>query len=163
MSTTPFGDPNQGQEDEEFALDEEQQQALDESSDRFNIDEGCYFARLTDVEMAESKAGNPMWVWHFAITRGKYEGRDLRTFTSLTPKALFKLEEVGKALGIYVKGKPLKFKKSDVVGKEVVLDISTEEYNGRMNPTVNKVRSVEEAGHEVDDTGSAPGSDDIPF
>ena len=159
---TPFGDPSQG-DDEVFELDEDNQEGLDEDpNEKFAIEDGAYRARIVDIEQGESKAGNTMWVWTWAIvTAGKYEGRELKMFTAITPKAMFKLREVVMAIGLYKPGEKLKFKPSDVMRKEAIIDVEMSEYNSRMSASISKVRSIADALHEVVEQSS--GNDDIPF
>jgi len=171
MSTdTPFGNPG-ADDDKVFKLPEESDEALvndaEPTKSQFYIADGDHVARVIEIEEATSKAGNDMWVWTFAIDRGEYEGREVRTFTALTPKAMFKLREVVEALGLWAppkdgnKKKPLEFSVAEAMGRRAVLEISMVEYNGRANPQVDKVKPLE-GGPGPGGSATAP-SDDIPF
>ena len=130
----PFGKAPDG--DDEFEID-----GLDEAGDsKFRIPEGEYKMRLIELEKGESKAGNPMWIWTFCVIDGDHEGTELKTWTALTPAAMWKLSEVLTALGFEAKDGRAKFKKQEAIGREVLATVEDSEYQGRTNSSIANVK-----------------------
>lgn len=129
----PFGAPV-ADEDEEFSVD------CTEVAEGYRIEAGGYPAKLLSVSKEKSKSsGNDMFVWQFAIVGDKYGGKEFRVYTSLAPAALFKLAETVKAFGLPGAGSVVKFKKTDVEGKRVMLMIVDDTYNDEPSSSVKKV------------------------
>ena len=62
--------------------------------------EGIYGAVIYEAKFKDSRAGNPMYEITFKITEGPEGiGRQVRGWFTLTPKALFKVVELNKAVG----------------------------------------------------------------
>lgn len=112
--------------------------------DQSMIPDGPYRARCINVEQSVSKGGNPMFVWDFEIAEGERAGRVLKVFTAITPAAMWKVAETVQALGVGQSGQMVKFKRSDVVGKECGAVVEATEYNGNMRSQISKVVSLEE-------------------
>lgn len=117
-----------------------------ETGNGFTIPEGNYKARLADVEQSVSKGGNPMFVWTFEISEGPHKGFVLKSFTALTPAAMWKVAETVEALGIGQTGTVVKFKRSDVLNRECGLVVANDEYNGNTRSSIQRVISVRELG-----------------
>ncbi len=139
MSTSPFGSPS-GDDDFEVDLGE------GDGGGGASIAEGTYAMRVVDVEVGESKAGNPMWTWTFAITgnekgkKSEYSGKEVKLWTALTPAALWKLSETVQALQVPIENNRIKCKKADLVGKTCLGVIEVGEYNGR--PSINLAKCL---------------------
>lgn len=112
------------------------------------IEEGRYPGRLISVEAAKSKAGNKMYVWTYAITKGEFQGTELINRTALTPNAMWKLKETLVALDVKPVNGVYNFTPGNVLNKDVVLDVELQEYEGKTSPSINQVlhKSV---GHDV--------------
>ena len=110
----------------------------------FTIPEGSYRAKLVDVEQSVSKGGNPMFVWTFEVSNGDHAGFQLKSFTAITPAAMWKVAETVEALGIGQTGTTVKFKRSDVIGKECGLVVENGEYNGNTRSQISRVISLKE-------------------
>ena len=117
---------------------------LTDVQEGFAIPDGNYAVRCIDVEQSTSKAGNPMFVWSFVIIAGEFEGKDMKMWTSLAPAAMWKVAEAVKALGVGDVGQVVKFKRSDVIGRECGATISASEYQGKMSSKIDKLMSKEE-------------------
>ena len=64
------------------------------------LPEGTYGAFVYEAKFKESRAGNPMYELNFKITEGPAGvGRKIMGWFTLTPKALFKVIELNKAVG----------------------------------------------------------------
>lgn len=67
---------------------------------------GTYGAVVYDVTQSASKSsGNQMYTINFKITSEHGKGRKVRAYYSFSPKALFKLVELNKAIGLPVPSK----------------------------------------------------------
>lgn len=118
---------------------------LTEVSSGFTIPDGMYPLRCVDVSQGVSNAGNPQFIWDFVITQGEQAGKDMKLFTALTPAAMWKVAEVVVALGVGQVGQQVKFKKSDVVGKECVGVIEKQTYKGNERSSITKCMTFVEA------------------
>ena len=115
-----------------------------DNSGGFHIPEGTYRAKLVEVEQSVSKGGNPMFVWTFEISAGEHKGFQLKSFTAITPAAMWKVAETVEALGIGQTGTTVRFKRSDVINRECGLAVEDQEYNGNNRSSIVKVISVKE-------------------
>lgn len=112
--------------------------------DNFKVPDGLYRVRCQDVEQSVSKGGNPMFVWTFAVAEGDFTGREFKVFTALTPAAMWKVAETVMALGVGQQGQVVKFKRSDVVGKDCGALIEENEYNGQTRSQISRVMTLKE-------------------
>lgn len=109
--------------------------------------DGTYRVKCANVEQSVSKGGNPMFVWDFEVVGGtQYDGRILKVFTAITPAAMWKVAETVVALGIGQTGSVVKFKRSDVIGKECGAVVEETEYNGNKRSQISRVMPLSEMG-----------------
>lgn len=106
------------------------------------IPAGAYRAKCVNVEQSVSKGGNPMFVWDFELLEGDGRGRILKVFTAITPAAMWKVAETVIALGVGQTGEVVKFKRSDVLGKECGVTVEDTEYNGNVRSQIQNVVSL---------------------
>lgn len=117
---------------------------LTDVQDNFKVPDGLYKMRCQDVEQSVSKGGNPMFVWTFTVVEGQYTGREFKVFTAITPAAMWKVAETVMALGVGQVGQVVKFKRTDVVGKECGALIEETEYNGQVRSQISRVMSLKD-------------------
>jgi hypothetical protein len=110
----------------------------------YAIPDGSYRAKCIDVIQDVSKSGNPMFVWEFEITEGKYTGRTFKSWTAITPAAMWKVAETVIALGVGQNGQVVKFKRGDVINKECGIVMEQDEYNGKPTSRISRVISLKE-------------------
>ena len=110
----------------------------------FTIPDGNYRVKCVDVEQSVSKGGNPMFVWSFEVSEGDHKGFQSKVFTAITPAAMWKVAETVIALGVGQTGSVVKFKRTDVVGKECGALIEATEYNGNTRSQISRVMSLKE-------------------
>lgn len=110
----------------------------------FTIPDGVYRVRCINVEQSVSKGGNPMFVWDFEVSEGQHSGFTLKVFTAITPAAMWKVAETVQALGVGQTGQVVKFKRSDVVGKECGAVVEQTEYNGNTRSQIQRVVTLAE-------------------
>lgn len=116
----------------------------DVQTNSFVIPDGNYKVKCINVEQAVSKGGNPMFVWDFEVSEGEHKGFLSKVFTAITPAAMWKVAETVIALGVGQTGSVVKFKRSDVVGKECGALIEQSEYNGNTRSQISRVMSLKE-------------------
>lgn len=110
----------------------------------YAIPDGTYKAKCIEVSQDVSKSGNPMFVWEFEITEGQYAGRTFKSWTAITPAAMWKVAETVIALGIGQQGQVVKFKRQDVLNKECGIVMEQDEYNGKPTSKISRVISLAE-------------------
>lgn len=101
--------------------------------------EGFHHAKVVNFEQSESKSGNPQYVWQFRITEGDSKGIELRFWTSLLPQARWKVVESLEAIGIKASGSIARFLKSDVIGRPCIIEVTHDDYEGRINHKIQRV------------------------
>ena len=112
--------------------------------DNLKVPDGLYKVRCQDVEQSVSKGGNPMFVWTFVVVDTQYTGREFKVFTAITPAAMWKVAETVMALGVGQQGQVVKFKRSDVIGKDCGALIEVTEYNGQARSQISRVMTLKE-------------------
>lgn len=117
---------------------------LSEVSSGFVIPDGNYKVKCVEIEQSVSKGGNPMFVWTFEVSEGDHLGHQLKVFTAITPAAMWKVAETVVALGVGQTGSVVKFKRSDVIGKECGAAVEKSEYNGNERSQISRVMSLKE-------------------
>lgn len=117
---------------------------LTEVSSGFTIPDGNYKVKCIEVEQSVSKGGNPMFVWTFEVSEGDHIGHQLKVFTAITPAAMWKVAETVVALGVGQTGSVVKFKRSDVIGKECGAAVEKTDYNGQERSQISRVMSLKE-------------------
>lgn len=117
---------------------------LTEVESQGTIPAGPYRAKCANVEQGVSKGGNPMFIWDFEILEGDGKGRVLKVFTAITPAAMWKVAETVIALGVGQTGEIVKFKRSDVVGKDCGVVVEDSEYNGTVRSQISRVVPLSE-------------------
>lgn len=131
----PFGDPT----DEVFEFD-----LTGVSSSNF-VGAGTYLLRLADVERGTSRAGNPQWIFSFAViqnadgTPSSHAGKIVKKFCALTPNALGILAGVLEALYLRKEGESPSFKKSDSLNRLCYGMVEDGEYEGRKTTNLNQL------------------------
>lgn len=138
--------------------DETYEEDFTDVDDEFPVvEEGSHHAKVIDFEKAESKTGNPQYVWQFRITAGKSKDIEIRYWTSLLPQARWKAVETLVAVGIEAAGSIAKFTKNDILGKSCILEVIHQLYDGR---NTHKVRKVHPPTQDSIDFAKA---DKVPF
>ena len=117
---------------------------LTEVQNGFTIPDGNYRLKCVDIEQQVSKGGNPMFVWSLEVSAGQHTGFQGKVFTAITPAAMWKVAETVKAFGVGQEGQVVKFKRSDVVGKECGGYIEKTEYNGQERSQIQRVFTLQE-------------------
>ena len=124
-------------------------EGIDDSGGNFHINSGDYLMKCTGVSEETSKQDNPMYVFKFEGLEKHAKNRSFRMHCALTPKALWKLKQTLRALGVEIpEGSDGEFDPDDVVGVEVMGTVTDDEYEGKINSRLSEIRAV---GDEVVD------------
>lgn len=138
VSSTPMPGASAASGADSFEVD------LTEVQNGFTIPDGNYRLKCIDIEQQVSKGGNPMFVWTLEVSAGQNAGFQGKVFTAITPAAMWKVAETVKAFGVGQEGQMVKFKRSDVVGKECGGYIEKTEYNGQERSQIQRVFTLQE-------------------
>lgn len=95
------------------------------------VDEGRYLAEVVSMEEETASTGTEMEVGQFKIIKGEFTGTKVRENFPLTKKALFKVKQLLKALGLPHEGKNVVFDTDKILAKKVTIDVSVYEYDGK--------------------------------
>lgn len=147
----PFGAPVEADDTFEVELTEDE---------GYRVPKGKYPAKCVSLEKATSQSGNPMWVWEFVITHGKYAGRSFKLWTALTASAMWKLRETLEGLGLGKGGAKAQFKKTDAINRPCTVELEDSEYQGRKQSSIGKVLPFDPA--VATSVGPVQGRDDLP-
>jgi hypothetical protein len=122
------------------------------SGGRIRIPEGDYVAKIVKAEKTTAKeSGNTMIVWTLKILEGKYKGKEIRTRTVMTPKALFFLRSLLEALGKEVPEKASKIRYQQYVGERIGITVEDNEYNNKISSEVSDFLDPDMVGADEDD------------
>lgn len=111
-----------------------------------NMPEGDYLGKIIKYEKGKSNNGNDMITFLISL-----EGKRNATYPyhcTLTEKSLWKLRNLLQAAGIKVPKKKLKVDPSRVVGKLIGMELTDDEYEGRMKSIITAVFSPDEVEPE---------------
>lgn len=154
-----FGSPDrtepvsQGEIDDLFGLkgaDETFEEDFTDVDQAALLPEGVYDATVTGFEKGTSASGSPMFIWQFEVNDKNGGTRSIRFWTSMSPKARWKVAESLQAVGLAAAGVVFKFKASDVVGKKCRVEVKQDEYNGRKNNKIDKLGPAKDMLSELD-------------
>jgi hypothetical protein len=131
------------------------------------VPEGWHKVRIADFQVRKSQAGNLNILWEFRILDGGYEGFPVWDNTSLKQSAIWKLLSLGTAVNYaFVKGIPLSSQLKGVLDRELAIEITHEEWQGRPRARVNRYAAsiaAEGNGSVATLPDSNGDNDSIPF
>ena len=106
------------------------------------VPEGRYPARIDKADVRVSKeGGNPYLNIEFTLTEEPLTGRKVWSVFMLEPRALWKLRNLLVALGYPVQGTS-DFEPTDLIGQEVGIVVTHEEYQGQLRARANTFYSL---------------------
>lgn len=111
---------------------------------------GRYFARVSGCTYVEAsqRSGEPAVAWEFTVEGDEYDGRKGFMNTSLQPQARWSTKRILKALGVpddELEGE-FDFEPEDYVGRECVIVIGHETYEGEKRQRVRRVLASDAIG-----------------
>jgi hypothetical protein len=112
---------------------------------------GTYTLKIESVTQGTSKAGNPQLTVKCTFVGGRYDGKTITVWYSLTPQSFWKIQLLIEAtacnhtvVGEDAQGQPIiEFDEQDLVGLIFDADVTIEDYQGKKNNRVNKERASE--------------------
>lgn len=109
-----------------------------DSGGRTRVPEDDYLLKCEKIELTESKSsGNPMLVWTWVISEGKFKGKKLVDRTVLDKKSIWKLRQILEAGGHEVPEKVVSLRYDKYVGMEVgATVVDGEPYNNRIKSEI---------------------------
>lgn len=109
--------------------------------DSTNVAPGRHIARVKEVTQGEGQS-YPYLRWNLQIVEGRSKGLHISYFTSLSPRALFKLRELLVALGVNVPKSAVSIDPNKLVGRTLGIEVEIENKAGEEYPEVKKVFST---------------------
>lgn len=135
-------------DDDDIELD-----CTDVSMDGLVYDEGIHPAKLIGFEKVDSKSSSGQnFEWEFRFIGGKHRNNTIKTWTSLSPAARWKIVQFLSAFGIDAAGEKIKFKPSDLIGKPVDIEVYHDDYNNPKTKRVQKTSKVDQIYPPSDET-----------
>jgi hypothetical protein len=110
-----------------------------------NVREGRQLAKVKEVELKETEAGNEYLNWVLSA-----KGGTIYHTTSLQTQALWNLRNMLEAMGMEVPESELELDLAEFVGMEVGVEVEHETYQGKKKPRVIDLFTVEELDGEED-------------
>lgn len=111
------------------------------------LPEGTYKALITRVDEATSKVGNPMWV--YAISPVDHPTAVYPYYLLLEEKHLWKLRALLLAAGKDVPKKRVSVDPESIVGEEIMVDLTDDEWEGREKSVIAGVFKCTESSQPV--------------
>lgn len=111
---------------------------------------GVYPVTVVQQDLRSGQTSGSEYInWTLQVSSGEYQDRKFWVVTSLSPKALWKLQETLVAFGLSEKDRKssdFEFNPEDFLGAECRAVIIQETYNGRLQNRVDKVLAPEMIG-----------------
>lgn len=115
-----------------------------ESGGRPRYPEGDYIATIKSiVPGTKGDEDKPILKVTFEISEGKFEGQTVREDYFITPKALFRLKGLLEAINVKVPSKVVNLPLKKMIGKEVGITLTDDEYNNRKYSEVSDTVDAE--------------------
>jgi len=113
------------------------------------LPEGSYLATVAKVEQKESKAGNPMLV--YTIIPAEHPTAVYPYYILLDEKQLWKFRALLLAAGKEVPKRKVTVDPESIVGKQIMIDLEDDEWEGREKSTIAGVFKPERQPEPVSD------------
>lgn len=114
------------------------------------MSEGIHRVKVVSCEDKTTQAGDDMIAIAFEAVNGEDKGSRVYDNFVLTEKALWKLKQLLKALGVKCEGK-IVLDTDKLIGKQCDAEIFHEEYNGQLRARVNEYTKISAATEDEDD------------
>ena len=112
--------------------------------------EGQHVAKIATAEMRESQGGNDMISVAFEVTKGQDKGARVFENYPLAENALWKLKGMLQAIGMKCEGK-VQLDLDKLVGKVCIIEVSHEEYEGKIRARIQECRKLAAAAEDDED------------
>lgn len=120
---------------------------VDFSNTESKLKPGEYLATVEEVSVETSQSNTEYLKWKFKLDAGGIAYYN----TSLQPQALWNLRNLLEALGVEVPNSALDLDLEDMLGRELMVLIDEEEYEGRKRPKMTDFWPAEDGGSKGKD------------
>lgn len=122
---------------------------------RITLPEGSYHCKVAEVTQEDGSQA-PYLKWKFEVVGGKFDGKPLYNNTSLAEQSLWSLRNLLETLGVEVPDDELDIDLEELVGKECMLVVEHENYEGKTRARVADFSPLgeDEGGDEEDEPKS---------
>ena len=110
------------------------------------VPEGEYLVNVEDLEMGQTKKGDPMLTVYLKIVGGDQDGLNLVDRLTLTERAMFRVVGFLQGLGIKTPKKKIQVDPARILGKKVKVEVQDgEPYNGQVRSEIRSYMRVAKA------------------
>lgn len=120
------------------------------------VADGTYAAAIDSAEEDESSEGNPM----LKLTHKLKNGAKLFDNVSLLPQALWRLKTLLECIGEEVPDGEYELDPADLIGKELMIEVTNEKWQGKDRPKVTGYGTIEDEGEEEESDDEEEEEDD---
>lgn len=122
------------------------------------VPEGEYLVNVEDIEVTQTRKGDPMLVVYLKIIGGDSDGLNLVDRLTLTEKAMFRAVGFLQGLGIKTPKKRIQVDPARIIGRKVRVEVSDgEPYNGQVRSEIRSYIRIAKAAaaeqSDIDDLG----------
>lgn len=101
------------------------------------VPEGTYLVNVEDIEVGETRKGDPMLTVYLKIIGGDQDGLNLVDRLTLTEKAMFRAVDFLRGLGIKTPKKRIQIDPSKIIGRKVQVEVADGElYRGSIKSEI---------------------------
>lgn len=126
------------------------------------VPEGQYKVMVDDAEVAKTKNGDPMINVWYKITVGDQKGATLADRFVLTERAMFRIVQFMRAIGMQAPNKRLELSTNQFKGRKLEVEVADgDPYNGRINSEVRAyVKLANQSAQTEEDLSEDDENDD---
>ena len=130
------------------------------------VPEGEYLVNVEDLEMGQTKKGDPMLTVYLKIVGGDQDGLNLVDRLTLSERAMFRVVGFLQGLGIKTPKKRIQVDPARIIGKKVRVEVADgEPYNGQVRSEIRSYIRVAKAAAptaeeaDIDDIEATEGAE----
>ena len=107
------------------------------------VPEGEYLVNVEDLEMGQTKKGDPMLTVYLKIVGGDQDGLNLVDRLTLSERAMFRVVGFLQGLGVKTPRKKISVDPSRIIGKKVRVEVADgEPYNGQVRSEIRSYMRI---------------------
>lgn len=115
------------------------------------VPEGDYLVNVEDIEMGETRKGDPMMTVYLKIIGGDQDGLSLVDRLTLSERAMFRVVGFLQGFGIKTPRKRIQVDPSRIIGRKVRVEVADgEPYNGQIRSEVKSYLRIAKRAAEED-------------
>lgn len=117
---------------------------------RILLPEDQYRVKVAEVSQEDGSAAAYL-KWKFEVSEGKFEGKPLYHNSSLSEQALWSLRNLLETIGVDIPDDEMDIDLEELVGKELMVTVTHEDYEGRARPRLTDFAPLTEEEEEDDE------------